>query len=332
MQALIITQSIMMILLIIVIIVLIRQRRVAKFEKKFSYFALNNNNLNDVSISDSLATDTLSLLRSISNTLSKINLFQKWSNNFKKYSIFNNNSKLNPADFLTLKFILSFYFIIFLILVDIFRGLNITIFHYLFFFIIVFILPNLFLLIFNNLRNNELKNNVTKIISMFTNEISHNDNILEIIANIKLEVSGPMIDELSILETDIINGLTLDQAFYRMYDKTHIKELEEVVNYLKIITKTTGSKKQAFKYLNERITMRNKRKEDNRIYYNLAHIIAVLCLLVPPIGFVMYRIFFPDNFFVLISSVLGLMNLIMFWLVYILYYLILRFIMDGGRS
>ena len=315
MQALIITQSIMMILLIIVIIVLIRQRRVAKFEKKFSYFALNNNNLNDVSISDSLATDTLSLLRSISNTLSKINLFQKWSNNFKKYSIFNNNSKLNPADFLTLKFILSFYFIIFLILVDIFRGLNITIFHYLFFFIIVFILPNLFLLIFNNLRNNELKNNVTKIISMFTNEISHNDNILEIIANIKLEVSGPMIDELSILETDIINGLTLDQAFYRMYDKTHIKELEEVVNYLKIITKTTGSKKQ-----------------DNRIYYNLAHIIAVLCLLVPPIGFVMYRIFFPDNFFVLISSVLGLMNLIMFWLVYILYYLILRFIMDGGRS
>ena len=66
MQALIITQTIMMVLLIIVIIVLIRQRRVAKFEKKFSYFALNNN-VNDVSISDSLASDTLSLLRRISN-------------------------------------------------------------------------------------------------------------------------------------------------------------------------------------------------------------------------------------------------------------------------
>ena len=331
MQALIITQSIMMILLTVVIIFLIRQRRVAKFEKKFSYFALNNNNVNDVSISDSLASDTLSLLRRISNNLSKINLFKKWSNNFNKYSIFSNNSKLNTADFLTLKFILAIYFIIFLILVDIFRGLNITIFHYLFFFILVFTIPNIFLLLFNSLRNNELKNNVTKIINMFANEIVHNDNILEIINNIKLEVSGPMVDELSLLETDIINGLSLEQAFYRMYEKTHIKELEEVANYLKIITKTTGSKKQAFKYLNERINIRNKRREDNRIYYNLAHIIAVLCLLVPPVGFVMYKVFLPDNFLILTSSVLGFMNLIMFWLVYILYYLILRFIMDGGK-
>ena len=331
MQALIITQSIMMILLTVVIIFLIRQRRVAKFEKKFSYFALNNNNVNDVSISDSLASDTLSLLRRISNNLSKINLFKKWSNNFNKYSIFSNNSKLNTADFLTLKFILAIYFIIFLILVDIFRGLNITIFHYLFFFILVFTIPNIFLLLFNSLRNNELKNNVTKIINMFANEIVHNDNILEIINNIKLEVSGPMVDELSLLETDIINGLSLEQAIYRMYERTHIKELEEVANYLRIITKTTGSKKQAFKYLNERINMRNKRREDNRIYYTLAYVIASFCLLIPLVSFGLYLYIFPDNFHVLTSNVLGYMNLIMFWLVYILYYLILRFIMDGGK-
>ena len=331
MQALIIIQSIMMILLIILIIFLIRQRRVAKFEKKFSYFALNNNNVNDVSISDSLASDTLSLLRRISNNLSKINLFKKWSNNFNKYSIFSNNSKLNTADFLTLKFILAIYFIFFLILVDIFRGLNITIFHYLFFFILVFTIPNVFLLLFNSLRNNELKNNVAKIINMFANEIVHNDNILEIINNIKLEVSGPMVDELSLLETDIINGLSLEQAFYRIYERTHIKELEEITNYLRIITKTTGSKKQAFKYINERINMRNKRREDNRIYYNLAYVIASFCLLIPLVSFGLYLYIFPDSFHVLTSNILGYMNLTMYWLVYILYYLILRFIMDGGK-
>ena len=276
MQALIITQTIMMVLLIIVIIVLIRQRRVAKFEKKFSYFALNNN-VNDVSISDSLASDTLSLLRRISNNLSKINLFKKWSNNFNKYSIFSNNSKLN------------------------------------------------------NIRNNDLKNNVVKIINMFANEIVYNDNILEIINNIKLEVSGPMVDELSLLETDIINGLTLEQAIYRMYEKTHIKELEEVANYLKIITKTTGSKKQAFKYLNERINMRNKSREDNHIYYALGYVFASFGLLIPLISFGLYLYIFPDNFHILTSNVLGYMNLIMYWLIYILYYLILKFIMDGGK-
>ena len=331
MQALIITQTIMMILLIIVIIFLIRQRRVAKFEKRFSYFALNNNASNDISISDSFINDILSLLRKISNSLSKIKLFYKWSNNFSKYSIFNSNSRLNQADYLTLKFILALYFIIFLGLVDIFRGLNITIFHYLFFFVIVFCIPNIFLLILNNIRNNDLKNNVVKIINMFANEIVYNDNILEIISNIKLEVSGSMVEELSLLETDITNGLTLEQAFLRMYERTHIKDLEEVSNYLKIITQTTGSKKQAFKYLNERLTEKNKTLENNRIYYYLARLLASLCLLIPLVEFGIYCYLYKDNIHFLTSNVLGFMNLLMFWLIYILYYLILRFILDGGK-
>ena len=331
MQALIITQTIMMILLIIVIIFLIRQRRVAKFEKRFSYFTLNSNIDSEISISDSFTSDTISLLRNLSNKLIKIPLYKKWSNNFIKYPILSKNAKLNPADYLTLKFILAIYFIIFLLLVDLFRGLNITIVHYLFFFIIVFCLPNIFLLLFNHLRNNVLKNDVTRIIGMFANEIEKNDNLLEIISVIKNEVNGPMVDELSILASDLGNGLTLDEAFYLMYERTHINKLYEIASYLKAITKTTGDKKKAFYYLNERLKDESTSKEENRIYYYLARLIAVFFLIVPPIGFVLYRLFYADNFQFLTSNFLGIMTLVMFWLIYILYLLILRFIMDGEK-
>lgn len=331
MQALILTQTIMSILLVIIIIFLIRQRRVAKFEKKFSYFALNSNFEQEISISDSFTNDTMSLLRRISDKLSKIPLFKKWSNNFSKYSIFTKNAKLNTADYLTLKFILALYFIIFLILVDLLRGLNITIFHYLFFFILVFCLPNLFLLLFNHLRNNVLKNDVTRIIGMFANEIEKNDNLLDIISAIKNEVNGPMVDELSILSSDLGHGLTLDEAFYLMYERTHINKLYEIASYLKAITKTTGDKKKAFYYLNERLKDESTSKEENRIYYYLARLIAIFFLIVPPIGFVLYRLFYADNFQFLTSNFLGIMTLVMFWLIYILYLLILRFIMDGEK-
>ena len=331
MQALIITQTIMMVLLVMVIIFLIRQRRVAKFEKRFSYFTLNSNTDSEISISDSFTSDTMSLLRNISNKLAKIPLYKKWSNNFAKYPILSKNAKLNPADFLTLKFILAIYFIIFLVLVDLFRGLDITIVHYFLFFILVFCLPNIFLLLFNHLRNNILKRDVTRIIGMFANEIEKNDNLLDIIGAIKNEIQGPMVDELSILAFDLGNGLTLDEAFYLMYERTHINKLYEIATYLKAITKTTGDKKKAFSYLNERLIADETSKEENRIYYYLARLIAVFFIIIPPIGFILYRIFFLDNFKFLTNNFLGIMSLIMFWLIYILYLLILRFIMDGER-
>ena len=72
-------------------------------------------------------------------------------------------------------------------------------------------------------------------------------------------------------------------------------------------------------------------KEENRIYYYLARLIMFFCILIPIVGFVLYRVIFPDLFTVLTNNILGYMTLVMYWLIYILYLLILRFIMDGGK-
>ena len=330
MQALIITQSIVMVLLILLIIFLIRQRRVAKFEKRFASFALNGNLENEMAISDSFTNDTFSLLRKISTKLAKIPLYQKWSNLFAKYPIFTRNSKLNPADFLTLKFLLMIYLLIFLILVDIFRGLDITIFHYLFWAILIFTIPNLFLILLNQQRNKILKNDIYKIMGMINNELEHNDNLVEVISIVKNEVTGPMSEELALLEADIRHGISIDKAMERMYMRTHINLLDEIAIFLLAITKTTGEKKVAFKYLNERLKDLQQHKEESKIYYYFARLMSFLGLLIPPILFIVYRFIWPDAFAILTGSYLGYMNILMFWLVYILYYLLLKFIMDGG--
>ncbi len=332
MQALIITQTIFSVLLVIVILFLMRQRRIAKYEKRFSYFSLASVYTDKISISDSFWQDFRLLLKKISRKLPFLPFFEKWSSLYENYNILRQKEKINALEFLILKFLIAIYFLIFLVLIQILGKLNFQGYHYLIGFAFSFTLPNLFLLVLEYFWNQKLNKQGLCFILELNDAFKQNDSVKLAVANVLKRTNNNLLKaSIEQLDNDLAYGLEIDKAFWRFYLQNHIPIFYKLYQYMKACYVIDGSYKTSLYYLKKNLFQKEALKQEYIAHFHFVKIICFGLFIIPFLLLVWLYFSFSDYFNIMYTHPLGILSIIFILLLYILYYLLLRFIMEDGK-
>ncbi len=219
MGALFVFQTIMAIVFAILVLFLIRQKRLAKYEKRFSSYTLSSVLHEKESIMDSFFDDVLKLIKKISHFLRKNILFAKLGLLYDDLLIF--KASFTADDFNALRLILILYLNILWGVVCLFSDFHFVWFSVLIIIAIVLVLSRLIVLFLNY-----------KAMKMFDSSW----DLFLININKKVRVCYPGIFNYfaNLFFWDLQNGLSISLAMKHFYQNTGYKKALDVYNVLAV--------------------------------------------------------------------------------------------------
>ena len=160
------------------------------------------------------------------------------------------------------------------------------------------------------------------------NAFGSGKNIMQAIQIVKTELDGPIQDEFEKIYLDISYGLTLDIVFKRFYERVKVEDAKYITSSLTLLNKTGGDIVKVFSRLEKSILdKKNLRNELHSLTSSSRFVFRFLTVL--PFAFVLIIfILNPSYFTPLFTSSLGIMVLVFMAILYILYIIIIRRVLE----
>ncbi|MBR1416633.1 MAG: hypothetical protein IJ572_02320 [Bacilli bacterium] len=310
-------QLIIQLLIIFIIIIIfyniVRIIRTNSKEKRISEFSLSKKDFNENSILERFNLIIWNIIHNISNILSRSNLFLKKAIKYEKYILIKEEKYKSSIDYVTIKYLniilaITLYFLIILLFT-----LKFNIFILIIFIILGLFLPDFLwkLSYINKCKN--ISSRLYESIIILDDNISKS-NIYNSINKVINESSEEISDEYQRIFNDLSYNLTLYQAFKRFYERTKIPEIKTIYHLLNVeqdnIEKTFHLIRKEFEYIDKQ----NDYKHNTNIILN---VLSSVFVLIPLLLIIFITIINPDYFKLVISSLFGIVILIVIELLYI---------------
>ena len=306
MQALLGLQILMAILIVMIIMFLLRQRRVAKFEKRFAPFTLKSVTNEDLSLGDSFQSNLVKMVKKLTNIMKHLP--------FYKAKLEVKNSTLTKEDFITIKIILSVGVLVLVFILDLFNFLNMKLVLYLLLVILTFLITNIVLAIYNYNYLKKLDKALNFLVKEFYDLVNLGETpkkVVEIIVKDNPFIAPFLQDFQPNTYGDIINKL------YEMTKSEVLKPLLLFQNF---------DLKKSYYYYELNALELEKYKENQAIIKIILTVLSYILLAIPLVIIVLLFIFKPMFFKPFFSSLYGMLNLLFLVLLYLLYYLIIKYL------
>lgn len=272
------------------------------------------------------------LIKKISKFLKRIKIFDKYSLKYNKYILKEEKDYLDKMDFVSKKLLISFIFLITVLLFDFLKQQTPSILQLLFVFLIGFYVLDLFLISTNKLLNLEEENDLLKAITIMNNSFKSGRSIMQAIKIVSDELDSPLGLEFKKMYVDLTYGLSLDVVFKRFEARVKLDDIKYITTSLNILNETGGDIVKVFESV-EKTFFNNKKLKDELKNLTAASKFLYYVLLFIPIILVLV-IFILDNtyFNILFKSSLGYLILITSIVIYITYIIIVKKVMKLGGS
>ncbi len=321
-------QIILLFIPVVVAIYLLRLAKTLSLEKRLALFAISSTKDHDVSFFDQFGYYCWKVIRFLSKLLKKSEVLKRYAKRYEKYISFEDRSKKEGIDYVTVKFILSF--------IVLFLGLITLIIHYhefdgiflLVILLITFFLPDLYLHITFNRKRKRIEDDLLKAIIIMNNAFGSGKNIMQAIEIVKSELDGPIQDEFEKIYLDISYGLSLDVVFNRFYERVKLDDAKYITTSLTLLNKTGGDIIKVFSRLEKSILdKKNLKNELNSLTSSSRFVFRFLTVL-PFVFILIIFILNPSYFTPLFSSTLGIIVLIIIAILYFLYIWIIKKVLE----
>lgn len=309
---------------IIFIYIIVKNMKSYAYEKKFSSFALLSFKDTENSFFDRFRLKFLEFIKWISKGLSKISILQKHASWFNPYVKTNEQILTKGIDYISLKIVISFLFLLCYFLLVFLEYIPMSTFLAFVFLFIGYLFLNGIIAYKRSKRKKNIEKNLLKAITIMNNSFKFGKTLRQAIDIVKNDLEGPIADEFAKMASDISYGLSTEEVFNRFYLRVKIKDIKTISCLLSLSNQTGGNIVKLFSRLERTLIEKEKLREElNSLTFYTKILICIFTFF--SITFIVILYLFNKEYFKpFFTSKIGLFIFAFLLLFYILYILIIR--------
>lgn len=323
-----VTQGITILVLFILIYYLLRQRRIIALEKRFEKFSLISVKDTEKSFFDFLFSFLWKIIQKLSFLLSKSTFITRYSERYEKYIDFDKKEEIFKMDYVSIKVLISFAFLIFHLLTAMFQLTNPSFMGLFITCVLGFFLPDIVLQLEYRKRRKRIEEDLLKAIIMMNNSFKSGRNIMQAVEIVKNELDGPISDEFKKIHLDMTYGLSIEVVFERFYNRVKLEDAKYITSSLTLLNKTGGNIVKVFGTI-EKSFFDKKKLQQEMMSLTSASIFVFRTLLFLPFLFILVIFLLnPAYFDPVFHTTLGHIFLGITILIYILYIYVIKKVLE----
>lgn len=300
----------------------------ANNEKRIKDFALDNDDGDSLSIEDGFLKLCLNSIKLLSRLFGKSQVLNDYAKKLEKYLIYNDQKTLKSIDFISLKFLVMFgvqilYFLLLFIKYNRFSFPAFLIGSLISFFIVDVII----ILLFKN-HKKLIEEQLLQAIVVMNSAFKSGKNIIQAIEIVKKELPSPIKEEFAIIYTDISYGLDLGTVFNRFYNRVKVEEAKYITSSLSLLSKTGGNIVTVFNMIEKNFYDRLKIKNELDALTSSSKFLYRMLISLPIIFILVIVAMNPEYFNPLITTKIGYVIDVLILVIYIIYILIVKKMMQ----
>ena len=300
------------------------------FYKLFVYLG-RKERLNDFGIDiDSTDIDIsfrYKFLYKVSNLLESLVIFNGIARVYDKYA--SSDGRLRKGmDFIAIKLLIGIIFVllyVFMMLI----GLNdINPYIAIICFILGYVIVDFYCYFKQHSYKRIVMKDLIRAIIIMRNSYKANRNIDEMMDDLVSRTNGRIKDEFMKVRGDIKVGLSISEAFKRMYERTSVPVILDISNMLALTNKTSINMISVLETMEKNVIEYEKLDDEVNLYRSINKLAYVIFLLLPFV-FMIFIIVSNQNYLEIIGSSVGNAIILTLTIIYVLYILIINKIVKG---
>ena len=319
-------QVFLFILGLILILYVLKLFKTMKKERRLDNFSLDNTEYKK-SILTNINLTWWHIINKLSYDLEKNKLILKLSKKYDKYILEINRDRTSPVDYFTIKLLLVIIALSLCLLGVVLSILPASPLIFIVVFLASYFLPDLFWKYLYIKRTNRIVKDVfisTKYIYYGLNKKMSIDNAINYAIN---NLDGDITDELDKILKDLKHNISLEDAYYKFYKRSNIKEVLSIYQSLKIASLLNISYVDAYKYIiNDNIKAYEEREHIFKIV-DVYNYLFLIVLLIPLLVFI-FGLFINLDYFARLMNGKGLYLVILVIALYSIYIYIIKNILE----
>lgn len=320
-------QIILIIGLVGLLIFLLVLNRVVILEKRFVKYTVNPLRDHTKSIFDKIGIKLQSIAYRISDSLDRFESARKGSKRYQKYVDAFSNNKYSAIDFISMKIITAFTFLIATIIIQTLRFRILNIFELVIPMVVgYFMLDIIYAYKYHKYRK-KIEKDLLQAIIIMNNCFKSGRSITQAINIVAEQLDGAISDEFKKMSLELSFGLEIEVVFDRFAKRIKLEEAAYLTSSLSVLNKTGGNIIKVFTSIEKTLFNRQKLNLELKSLTGSSRII-MYALTVMPVLFVLVISFINKDYYApLFTSPLGFVIIGIILVLYITYTIVVRKIM-----
>lgn len=281
----------------------------------------------NTSILTNITNGFFKIIHNLSDGLSHYSFVNKLSLKYDKYILEINRDRTSPVDYFTIKLLLVIIALSLCLMGVVLSILPASPFIFIVVFLASYFLPDLFWKYLYIKRTNRIVKDVfisTKYIYYGLNKKMSIDNAINYAIH---NLDGDITDELDKILKDLKHNISLEDAYYKFYKRSNIKEVLSIYQSLKMASLLNINYVDAYKYIiNDNINAYEEREHIFKIV-DVYNYLFLIVLLIPLLVFI-FGLFINLDYFARLMDGKGLYLVILVIALYSIYIYIIKNILE----
>ncbi len=307
---------------------LLQLSRALKLEKRIGRFSVNSVKIDEVSLLDKVKLLVLKIAKKLSNILKKSVFLQRYGDKYNKYILYEDKDKLEGIDYVSLKILLGLSILGLSFVSWAFYKIDLDFMMLIIVFLISFFIPDIILSINFQKKRKQIEEDLLKAIIIMNNAFQSGRNIMQAIEIVKNELDGPIQDEFKKMYLDMNYGLSLEVVFERFYERVKLEDAKYITSSLTLLNKTGGDITKVFKMIEKSIFDKKNLKNELDSLTAASKFVFKLLVALPFVFILIIFVLNPSYFTPLFTTPMGIIILVFTVLLYILYILIIKRVLE----
>ncbi len=319
-------QLVILIVVLLIGIFLIKMANTLKIARRINRFSLVSEE-NKESLLSRIDRKFWGLIHSLSKGLSRYKLVNRLSSKYDKYILEINKDKVSPEDYFTIKLLILIGLLSVTLVSVVLGSIPAKLIILVLVFLIGYFLPDLFWKYLYIKRTNRILNDVYSSTKYIYYGLVNGKAIDEALSSSINSLDGDITDELLKMRKDLRNNISLEDAYYKFYKRSGIKEVKYLSDSLRVANKLNISYKEALSYILEKMDRDYTRKNNIFKVIDVYNYLFLVVLIIPLLIFV-FGLFIKLDYFMKLMNNKGLYLMGVIVILYSIYIYVIKNILE----
>lgn len=288
-----------------------------KLAKRISIYSIDPLRNDQVSLFDAIYDIYKHIVNTLSKSLNKIKIIERYSHQYDKYVDYLDKKK--AIDYVSNKVLSAILFLIINIVANIAMLDYPSIIEIILTIAIGYCVPDMYNRYQRYLRHKKIERDLLNAIVILNNAFKSGRSTMQAIEIVKDELDGPIKVEFEKMHTEIAYGLSLESVFKRFSKRVKIEEISYVASSLTILNKTGGNIVKVFTSIENSLFNKRRLESEMKALTSSSKVMSRILLALPFIFTIIILLLSPDYFNPLFNNFIGLTVLLIMILFYGLY-------------
>ena len=267
------------------------------------------------------------IINNLSKGLSRYSFIKKLSAKYDKYILEINRDKVKPIDYFTIKLLIVIASLSFILIGVVLNLLPASPFIFIIGFLASYFLPDLYWKYLYIKRTNRIVKDILTSTKYIYYGLNKNLTIEEAIKYAIHNLDGDITDELNKILKDIRHNISLEDAYFKFYMRSQIKEVLGIYEVLKTANLFHINYVDAFKYIIYDNVKTYKERENTFKIIDIYNYLFLIVLMIPLLVFI-FGLFINLSYFARLMSGKGLYLVTVIVILYSIYIYIIKNLLE----